>query len=170
MSQHIQSKPSAYKSVNLDYVSDWISDGDGVVSPLIQSVLVVRSFTRRYHNCMNVLVGLSGCSRNLLEFMIEDMDENNMISTGKYFRSRFVSFMDSVSEGKIRYSDSTIKRSIGEIVKVGFALSNGRGYITINPMYYTKNDDTARMIMIKNYLELESGATEKLLELKKRKL
>lgn len=123
---------------------------------------VVKSHTKRYHNCLYLLAGLSACCRDLMDFITEEMDSENRVTTNELFRVKFAQFIKNFSEDKINYSDSSIKRALGILTKKKLIRQVKRGYSVVNPQYFWKNDDKNRAEIIKVELEFQNGYDAKL--------
>jgi hypothetical protein len=110
---------------------------------------VAGSSTKRYYNCLYLLCKLSPCARNLMDYLSEVMDADNMISTTENDRSRFRVFIDKVTNGTVTYSDSAIKKAQQELKAKNLIISSGVSRAKVNPLYFFTGSDAKRLSMIK---------------------
>ena len=168
-------KRENYKTIPVRYVKDWQvgrgEDGESIVLPVYDTQQITRSHTRRYHNSLWVLAGLTGCARDLMDYLTEEMDEDNIVCTDKYLREAFKVFIwnntyTATTEG-IDYGTEAIKKALAELTRRNLLIRQRRGYSRVNPLYFWRNDDTRRTWVIKQWLEEQAGVPEKLAAIKK---
>lgn len=157
-------KTVKYKS---EPVKEWSEDdNDWVILPKWAHQQVVCSHTKRYHNCLYLLAGLGSCARDLMDFITEEMDSNNVICTNEYFRGKFIKFIQDIKKEKgevtLSYGHSTVKRALTVLFDKNLIRPMRRGYSMVNPKYFFRNDDSKRLDKIKLQLEFESGYNTKL--------
>lgn len=161
-------KKFANKAVK--YAVDWYAETDNVSTTLLPNYAyksVVCSHTKRYHNCLYLLAGISSCTRDVMDFIAEEMDEDNVISTNSYFRNKFRERISTLTKGDVKYCDSSVKKSLHILNSKGLIRNIRRGYSMVNPEYFWKNDDTNRDKTISLELEFSCGADSKLSVLQK---
>ncbi len=159
----MNNKSSKFSKIKVDYTESW-NDDIGVTLFKDSYKMVVRSHTKRYHNCLYLLAGLSSCARDVMDFITEEMDNDNVISTNEYFRDTFIAFIKNTTKGlkEVSYADSTVKRALRDLTAKGLIRQVKRGYSKVNPEFFFKNDDKRRLDMIKVELEFKSNSITQL--------
>jgi hypothetical protein len=71
------------KNKNLAYTKDF-SVEEGIIIPKEAYKSIVRSHTKRYHNCLYLLAGLNTCARNLMDFLTEQMRADNIVYSNEH--------------------------------------------------------------------------------------
>lgn len=109
-----------------------------------------QKYTRRFHNCMSKLYKLNFLERFLLDWLAEEMDEDNIVATTEQMRKKFINFMLRISteagEQKI-YKDSYVKSSLTKLKSLGLIIApvdEKRGWCWVNPLYYTQGNKAKR--------------------------
>lgn len=109
------------------------------------------STVRRYADCLGLLFGLTPCTRNLLDYLVEHaMDKDNIVVHTSYVRGKFIEFSKD-ELGVERYNDRRVYQSFEELVKTGFLIKKQRSVYQVSPMFFTKNirhQDHERMIRL----------------------
>jgi hypothetical protein len=146
------------KKAKVKYIKDYI-DNEGVLLPDEGYKNVVMSHTKRYHNCLFLLVGLRGCSRDLMDFLTEQMDNDNLVRSDSIIRKKFMDFVNGITKGEVTYSEPSVKRAFRVLEEKGLIRSQTRGVFRVNPEYFIKNDDTKRLDLIKLELEFTMKST-----------
>jgi len=149
------------KSKVVQYIKDYDIE-EGIVIPVQGYKSVVCNHTRRYHNCLYLLAGLGTCSRNLMDYLVEYMDGNNIVYSNKYVKEKFINFIYEASNNEIRYGDSSVKKAFTTLASKGLLRKVGRGVYKVNPEYFSKNTDKNREYLIKVELEFTADLDTKL--------
>ena len=110
---------------------------------------VAQSSTKRYYNCLYLLCRLSPCARNLVDYMSEVMDKDNMVNTSAPDRKMFIEFMAKITRDAVTYSDSAIKKALQELKAKNLIIPKYVGRALVNPLYFFSESDAKRMNMIK---------------------
>ena len=154
-----KSKPNGkYGNNPIRYCKFKWADADGVTHCEFDTKDIVGSHTKRYHNCLYLLAGLSSCARDLMDYITEQMDSDNVVSTNEHFREKFIKFISANSE--VSYSDSSVKRSLRLLTEKGLLRQKKRGYSVVNPEFFFKNDDKRRFELIKIELQFKAGTED----------
>lgn len=145
-----------------------VKDGkEYVVLPQYDYVTVEKSHVSRYKNCLYTLMGISGCPRNLIDYLVDTMSDGNVVGNNTMTRNGFA---DACKKAAIPiYSDNTVKQAFQDLVKVGFLLPLHRGFYAVNPQYFFAGEEADRLKMIKVTLEFAAGTTTAFQILKKEK-
>lgn len=131
--------------------------GNTYVLPELDYITATKSHTRRYRNCLYLLMGIEGCPRKLIDYLIDNMSENNIVGNNSMTRAGFVS---ACEKAKIAvYTHNTIKQGFKELVLVGFLIPLQRGFYAVNPIYFFGGEEKDRVKMIKLTLEFAAGTT-----------
>lgn len=157
-----------FSKKKLRYQNDWEEhkgDGPPIALGAWAYKDITRSHTKRYHNCLYLLAGLNSCCRDLMDFMTEEMDSSNTISTNRYFIDRFISFIENTTSKdgeKVSYKESSVRKALTTLIQKGLARKVTRGCIRINPEYFWKNNDSKRLDFVKVELEFREKLDVKL--------
>jgi len=112
-------------------------------------------FVRQYTNTISLLWELSKRARRLLEFSLFEMDENNIIRTGKYFIGKLNSFLSNNSIAT--YSDDSVKKALTELVKKDVFIKERRGTYLVNPLFFDAGNEYKRIKKIQVMMEFKAG-------------
>lgn len=145
----------------IQYTKDFTIE-EGIILPVEAHKAVVTSHTKRYHNVLYLLAGLNTCARNLMDFLSEEMRNDNIVYSSSHTREAFREFISNVSEGEVDYSESSIKKAFSNLTDKGLIRKVSRGVYKVNPQYFIKNGDSNRFEMIKIELEFKEGLDTKL--------
>lgn len=167
-------KGTKYNKKPIKYAIDWSLD-EKVILPKYAYSHIVCSHTKRYHNCLYLLAGLNGCSRDLMDYITEEMDSENIFYSNAHFRQRFIRFIlengtveklnkesGAIEVVAVRYSDSNVKKALAALAEKNLIRSVSKGVFKVNPEYFFKNDDSKRLDMIRLEMEFKSGSDTKL--------
>ena len=100
---------------------------------------------------MYALAGLAACPRDLLDYLCERMDSNNIVFSNAKVRDNFKEIIYNVSGFVTIYQDATIKRAFYALVNKNLLLKGDkRGTYIVNPLYYSKNENKERIQLIEN--------------------
>jgi len=95
---------------------------------------------------------LSRAERILLDFITEEMDENNLISNSFQVRGRFNALLIKI--GQEPYSESTIHKCFSGLAD-NYLLNKkkGRGLYQVSPLFFFKGSEEDRAKLIRKNLE-----------------
>lgn len=147
---------SKYKKINVTYTESYV-DSEGIKIPKYNTRQYVTSHTKRYHNCLYLLAGITGCARNLIDYLAQVMDKNNMIYSNSTARK---SFINEMKRGSVEYKDDTVKKAFKELKDKNFLLPDAIGSYQVNPKYFMKNNDDKRAELIKVILDFDPNKVE----------
>lgn len=145
----------------IEYVERYVQE-EGIILPVMKSRNIINNHTKRYHNCLYLLAGVGGCARDLMDYLTERMDANNLVRNDIEFRREFIDFIDSITKGEIKYKDRTVKDGFETLKKKTLILPKSKGIYKVNPEYFVKNNDGSREKMIKIELEFQRGKNTKI--------
>lgn len=144
------------KEVNITYIKGW-AHSEGFYEPIHGHKKVNTLFTKHYHNAIYLLAGLNASSRDLLEFLIQRMDKDNVVQSNTKVREDFMTLIYNATRGDITYSHNTIKKAFQVLVKKNLLLTREtRGSYIVNPEYFFKQDEKDRIQQIKLILEMKT--------------
>lgn len=116
------------------------------------SVAVESAFTKRYFNSLLLLMKLSRAERILLDFITEEMDDNNFITNSVQIRNKFNSLLKKI--GQDTYADSTIHRCFANLTQNHLILKmKGRGLYQVSPVFFFKGSEEQRAKVLRGILE-----------------
>jgi hypothetical protein len=137
--------------------------------PVYENLDVETQFVKRYYNAFAILAGLNTCSRDLLDFLTEDMDEDNLVRSDIITRNKFLTTLKEQTiqtDGSfIEYSDSNIKKSYQTLLDRNCLIKVGRGAYQVNPEIFFKRGERSRLESVKISLEFRKGVRNDKMEL-----
>lgn len=96
---------------------------------------------------------LSRSERIFLDFITEEMDDDNYITNSIQIRQRFNALLKKV--GQDTYSDSTIHKCFTGLAKHNLITKmKGRGLYQVSPIFFYKGSEEEREKLIRKNLEL----------------
>lgn len=102
--------------------------------------------TRFYAKYKELIKSLNGTEKNILFFLLEKMDDNNIVGTDVYT-------LDSYNkEYCTTLTASSFNSSISKMRKLKILLSKSRGYSYINPIYFFKGYSKDRIKLVQYLL------------------
>lgn len=119
---------------------------DGINVPVKLVIPVTMSCTKRYHATMYALLGLSGCARDLLDYLTERMDAHNIVSTDGYAVQDFVRFVAGQTSQTVRYSESAVRKSLKRLKEKGVLIPERRGRSRVNPLFMSNQTSETKRI------------------------
>jgi hypothetical protein len=138
------------KNYKIKYMTG-IKHKDGITVPIYKYKSIPCRSTRRYHGSMYALAGLAACPRDLIDYLCERMDSNNIVFSNAKVRDNFKDIIYKVSGYETVYQDATIKRAFHALVKKNLLIRGyKRGTYIVNPLYYSKNENKERIQLIEN--------------------
>ena len=133
----------------INYYSGWTYKEDGGMQLRVadeHKEVVVMSHTKRFHNCLYLLAGLSPCARNLMDWLTEEMTDTNIVYHTAGSRKIFNEFIGSITNGSVNYADQTIKQAWGELNKVGLLIAKStKATFMVHPKFFFKGNDKDRI-------------------------
>lgn len=130
--------------------------GETIVLPEYDFVTATRSHTKRYRNCLYVLMGIDGCPRKLIDYLVDNMSDNNTVGNNSMTRSGFIAACEKASIPV--YTQNTVKEAFKQLATAGFLIPLQRGFYRVNPLYFFAGEENDRVKMIKMTLEFSAGA------------
>lgn len=130
----------------VSYVDGHTIDGD-VLVPTFKEEKIMLTGTKRFHNCLHLILGLGKMERLLIDWITEEMDERNIIRNEIYVRKMFIDFIEKLNlEGKGKtYTDGAVNNSFGILRKKGILTAISKGVMQVNPKYYWNSSDSDRI-------------------------
>jgi len=150
------------KGLSIKYIKGYKQEGD-IKYPEYDYKTVTINHTKRYHNCLMLLAGLTGCARDLLDYLTENMDKDNMVANTKATREKFIETISNLTIKEIpptNYKDDTVSKAFQRLADKGLLVSKGRSSYQVDPTFFMKNDDSRRSILLK--LIFEEGSETKI--------
>jgi hypothetical protein len=153
------------KPTELIHYVDGVEIGeDGISTFKKKTKKVTMSSGRRYYNCLYLLTGLPPMSRDLMDYLVEEMNSDNIVYNNTDFRLKFINFIIKItSDGPPHdkptiYSDQRVKESFGILASRGLILSKARGVFKVNPDFFFAGSEMNRIAQIT--LEMEFNAED----------
>lgn len=148
------------KTKKISYIDGHTIDNDTLV-PICKEVDIMLTGTKRFHNCLYLILGLSKIQRVLMDWVSEEMDERNIIRNDKYVRSVFINFIEElVIDGeKKSYKDESVNNAFHGLSKSGLLLPVSKGVYQVNPKYYWSGNDKDRIEEIMMNIRFSSSSS-----------
>lgn len=142
------------------YIEGHTLDGD-VLVPLVKEQEVMITGTKRFHNCLYLILGVNKLQRVLMDWISEEMDDRNMIRNDIHTREMFSNFLKEISvEGqKVSYGDQSIANAFHGLSKSGLLIRHTKSVYQVNPKYYWRGGDKERIEIIMLNLQFNSKET-----------
>lgn len=116
------------------------------------AVVVESAFVKRYFASFLLLMKLSRSERIFLDFITEEMDDNNYITNSYQIRDKFNYLVRKL--GQEEYSDSTIHKCFNGLTKHHLLNKRkGRGLYQVSPLFFFKGSEEDRAKLIRKNLE-----------------
>lgn len=121
-------------------------DFDGLV--LLEKIQfsVVHNHTKRYYNCLFTLLGLEGCQRDLLDFLCEEMDSDNVVHSNTTTKKKFIKMVSSATKGEKVYADSTIRKAFNVLKDKHVLMAVNHGSYRVNPHHFFRSDNKKKRL------------------------
>jgi hypothetical protein len=134
----------------LEYISGWkwdeLGNGEPIKVPIIKQEKIVMSSTKRYHNCLYLLSGLSRCAKTLMDYLSEEMNEHNIVYHTAESRKSFIKFISDITNGDVNYADQSVKQAWGELSKSGLLIKKDtKATFKVHTKFFTKSNDRMRL-------------------------
>jgi len=148
------------KVKKVSYIDGHHLDGETLM-PTVKDVEIMMSGTKRFHNCLYLILGLSKLQRVLMDWVSEEMDEKNIIRNDKYVRGMFIKFIeDLIIDGeKKTYKDDSVNNAFHGLKVANLLLPVAKGTYQVNPNYYWSGTDKERMDEIMLNIQFSSKET-----------
>jgi len=133
---------------------------DDVLRPMMKKEEIMMTGTKRFHNCLYLILGLSKLQRVLMDWISEEMDSRNMIRNEKYTREQFINFISTLlieGENKV-YKDTSVNTAFHDLKTVGLLIPVSKSVYQVNPKYYWSGTDKDRIEEI--MLNIRFGSNE----------
>lgn len=120
------------KFVDLHYPNGTVSDVDGVIYPMMESLTIPVEGIKFYGSAFLRIMELERCAISFYLWCLMEMSDSMIISTTAYQRKRFITF---AGKRGAMYKDVTVYKSIKGIVEAGLFIKIDKGTYKINPEY-----------------------------------
>lgn len=112
---------------------------------------IPHAYVKSYKYNIMVLGNLKLSERHVLDFILEEMNDDNLVTNDLLFKKKF---NETMAVFNIRYTNNTINKAFVVLVKENLLLKTDmRGVYKINPINFYKNSQAERRIAIRNDLE-----------------
>ncbi len=110
---------------------------------------------KRYFNTLQPLFQLNKAERLLLDFITEEMDENNLVTNSTKLKEKFNTMLSNAKQNV--YKDNYINQCFTTLLEHNFILAEKeRGLYQVNPLYFFKGTEKDRERRIRRNLEIKS--------------
>lgn len=149
----------------LKYVDGTTINEDGILTFVEKTKPIVLNSAKRYYNCLYLLTGLPPLARDLMDYLVEEMNEDNLVYNNVDSRKKFIDFIalitskdTSIHEEPKIWSDQRVKESFGILAHRGLLIPKSRGTYKVNPEYFFVGSDVERLGSI--IIEIKNGCEE----------
>lgn len=134
----------------IEYLAGWKWDvsggGEPIKIPIKHKQAVVMSSTKRFHNCLYLLAGLSRCAKCLMDYLGEEMNEGNIVYHTAGSRKTFREFISEITNGETTYADQSVKQAWAELAKSGLLIKQAnKATFQVHPKFFWNGTDKARI-------------------------
>lgn len=137
------------KVETIEYIAGWRwdkeGDGEPIKVPIVKQETLVMSCTKRYHNCLYLLSGLSRCAKTLMDYLSETMNEFNIVHHSLESRKRFIEFIAEITNGDVVFADQTVKQAWSELSKSGLLIKKSRSTFLVHPKFFHRGSAENRI-------------------------
>lgn len=146
----------------INFKSGYVDD-EGIILPDYKSIKVSNSYVKRYRDALFKIIKLQGCPRNLVDWLVDQMDEKtNHIYNTQYTRSDFLRYVAKYTKGQVKYSDGTVKNAFVELEKRSLLIKVNKGVYQVNPEYFFIGSEDERIDAIKLTMEFDKNLPDKI--------
>lgn len=137
-------------------------NGETYFEPDYDYVSASTKSVKRFNNALMILMGIDGCERNLMDWLVDNMTAGNYVTNNQLTRSNFISFHHTNTGGRSkRYGDKTVSIAFQRLHAADLLVFVTRGCYLVNPLYFFSGDDVSRINAIKLVMEFKSGVETK---------
>lgn len=121
-----------------------------------QTIRAEKRNVKRYFNTTYKLSQLNKGQRLFLDFLLEQMDKDNLIVNSKVLRNQFNALLKHINQPT--YTHNYITRSFKQLTAQELLLStDNRGIYRVNPIYFFKGTEAMRVKLIKEQAQRDYG-------------
>lgn len=148
-----------YKPKNVTFrksLTEKVVDGEKIVSYDWKTDQVEGKFTQRFRSLLYVLYEVTGCQRDLIDWLPYETDSDNCFINRFLLRKKFIDFMASRKKEK-SYKDGTVDKAIQDLAKTDLIIKRGSAEYKLNPEYFWTGEDNDRIKSIAAEFEFKAG-------------
>lgn len=142
-------------------IKDIVHDGVPQKELVWRSHKVDVHFMKRFKSAVFILYGVTGCARDLIDWLPLEVDERNMFSNTAKTRQKFMDFIHTCNHKKA-YQENTVREAIKELKAAEMILSKKKPDYVLNPEYFFDKDHEARLEAIAVELEFKANVDTRL--------
>lgn len=124
---------------------------EGIKLPVNQYKLVSKESVKKYCFGYYKLFQLDGTSRNLLDWLVDNMSAENIVENNVHKRQKFIDL--AKKDAKIIYLDQTVRKAFQKLTRGGILIPIRKGLFQINPELYFKGDERMRRKILRAIYE-----------------
>ena len=136
----------------INYASGYYTNSAGGTEIIFKNKQIVTSSTKRYYNNLHKTASLPLYARNLLDFIIQEMSDNNDIENSFLFRQDFLTMLHGTC-GKT-YMEETITKGFQLLKQQDLIVSfdSRRAVYIVNPLYFFRGTEYNRKKLLQKML------------------
>lgn len=144
------------KTKQLRYVTgiDENKSSESILIPKWKIERIETSHVKMYQNALKILPELSPSTREILDFIVYEMDRRNFISNDTSLKKNFRDNQKKIK--RTQYTNGTINKSFSELLDKHILVkgkSYGRGVYRVNPIYFSKVSERERINQLRSMRE-----------------
>lgn len=110
---------------------------------------VDKSYVKRYHTGLAMLMVLTASARTVLDVSLEEMDNDNYVTNSAAFKKKVNAYPHVKT-----LSDNTINKAFVELTKEGIMIKQDRrGLYKVNPIFFFRGTEEERIKSIRHDAE-----------------
>lgn len=126
-------------------------------------ISATKKHTKRFNSAIMTLMGITGCERDLMDWIADNMTEGNYISNNPITRQAFIDFHKKYKKEKGKeYSMDTVRIAFQGLSASGMLIPQTRGLFIVNPFQYFKGDEESRIKLIRMIMDFKPDQDTKI--------
>lgn len=141
------------RHTNIKYAYKYQTDPDtGFIELDFATKAVSLICVKNYENHMHKTASLTPAARNLLDYLVQNMNKQNEIGNTHLVRSSFLHFMSK--NCGVNYAEETVNKGFQELKAADLLISfdKKRGVYVVNPLYYFRGNEDKRKSLLQSML------------------
>lgn len=134
--------------MRIRYLNKIDTDKYGITTEVHNYFNVEDDYVCCYHNQFGILIGLTNCARDLLDYLLTRIEDSNIVYNNKCYRDMFINKVAEVNT-YVRYKDATVSKAFLELTSRNVLIPMNRGQFIINPLYFSTNLSNRRKLLVK---------------------
>lgn len=143
----------------IEYLDGFTVDEEGIAYPVKKKEIVTMSNTRRYYNCLYMLAGIKLLARTLMDWLTEEMNDDNIVYNSQYSRNRFIGFISDITSEKVVYKHQSVRQAFIDLKYAGLLIQKNKGAYRVHPKFFFKGTENERIELIMFEIKMDTSST-----------